>query len=72
MLSLQWGRFEAQDVAALFATIEREFGRLDLLFNNAGVFAPAVPVDELSFEDWAAVVNVNLTGRFCAPKVRSG
>ena len=58
---------KAQDVALLFERIEREFGRLDLLFNNAGVFAPSVPIDELSVEDWMNVVNVNLTGAFlCA------
>jgi NAD(P)-dependent dehydrogenase (short-subunit alcohol dehydrogenase family) len=54
-------------VAALYGRIEQEFGRLDLLFNNAGMGAPAVPVDELSFEHWSNVVNVNLTGSFlCA------
>lgn len=51
-------------VRALFdATIER-FGRLDLLFNNAGRGAPAVPIDELSIDDWRAVVDVNLNGMF--------
>jgi NAD(P)-dependent dehydrogenase (short-subunit alcohol dehydrogenase family) len=50
-------------VNALFSRLER----LDLLFNNAGMGAPAVPMDELSFEQWTAVVNVNLTGSFlCA------
>jgi NAD(P)-dependent dehydrogenase (short-subunit alcohol dehydrogenase family) len=54
-------------VKALFAEIERGFGRLDLLFNNAGVSAPAVPPDELSFAQWKAVVDVNLNGAFlCA------
>jgi NAD(P)-dependent dehydrogenase (short-subunit alcohol dehydrogenase family) len=54
-------------VAALYGRIEQEFGRLDLLFNNAGMGAPAVPVDELTFEQWQNVVNVNLTGSFlCA------
>ena len=54
-------------VKALFATIEREFGRLDLLFNNAGVNAPRVPIDELTYEQWKAVVDANLTGSFlCA------
>jgi NAD(P)-dependent dehydrogenase (short-subunit alcohol dehydrogenase family) len=52
-----------QSVKALFSKLER----LDLLFNNAGMGAPAVPMDELTFEQWSAVVNVNLTGAFlCA------
>jgi NAD(P)-dependent dehydrogenase (short-subunit alcohol dehydrogenase family) len=51
-------------VAALFAEVERRFGRLDLLFNNAGVSAPAVPLEELDVADWQAVVDTNLTGMF--------
>jgi NAD(P)-dependent dehydrogenase (short-subunit alcohol dehydrogenase family) len=51
-------------VHSLFETTEREFGRLDLLFNNAGIGAPAVTLDELSVEDWRKVVDVNLTGTF--------
>ncbi|MGD9485657.1 SDR family oxidoreductase [Streptomyces sp. TRM70308] len=54
-------------VRALFATARERFGRVDLLFNNAGTFGPAVPPDELSHADWSAVVAVNLTGAFlCA------
>jgi len=54
-------------VRALFGAIEREFGRLDLLFNNAGGGAPAVAMEELTYEQWKAVVDVNLTGAFlCA------
>jgi NAD(P)-dependent dehydrogenase (short-subunit alcohol dehydrogenase family) len=54
-------------VRALFAEIRRMFGRLDVLFNNAGVSAPGVPFEDISFEQWSAVVNVNLTGAFlCA------
>jgi NAD(P)-dependent dehydrogenase (short-subunit alcohol dehydrogenase family) len=54
-------------VDALFEAIRRKFGRLDLLFNNAGMSAPGVPFDELTFEQWTAVVDVNLTGAFlCA------
>jgi NAD(P)-dependent dehydrogenase (short-subunit alcohol dehydrogenase family) len=58
---------DPQAVKRLFALIEKEFGRLDFLFNNAGVGAPGVPVDELTFEQWKAVVDVNLNGAFlCA------
>jgi len=54
-------------VERLFAAAKERFGRLDVLFNNAGTGAPAVPMDELTFEQWNAVVNVNLTGAFlCA------
>ena len=54
-------------VQALFATIQDEFGRLDLLFNNAGTNAPAIPMDELPVKHWNTVVGVNLTGSFlCA------
>lgn len=54
-------------VAAVFERVRAEFGRLDLLFNNAGRSAPAIPIDELSFEQWQGVVDVNLTGSFlCA------
>jgi NAD(P)-dependent dehydrogenase (short-subunit alcohol dehydrogenase family) len=51
-------------VAALFARTKARFGRLDLLFNNAGTGAPPVPMEELSFAQWQAVVSVNLTGPF--------
>jgi NAD(P)-dependent dehydrogenase (short-subunit alcohol dehydrogenase family) len=54
-------------VKALFAGVEGAFGRLDLLFNNAGAGAPAVPIDELTYEQWRSVIDVNLTGAFlCA------
>jgi NAD(P)-dependent dehydrogenase (short-subunit alcohol dehydrogenase family) len=54
-------------VRALFDAVEAAFGRLDFLFNNAGVGAPAVPMDELTFAQWKAVVDANLTGSFlCA------
>jgi len=51
-------------VQALFARTRDAFGRLDLLFNNAGMGAPAVPLEDLPFEQWKAVVDVNLTGAF--------
>lgn len=51
-------------VKALFAKTKQAFGRLDVLFNNAGMGAPAVPMEELTYEQWKAVVDVNLTGPF--------
>jgi NAD(P)-dependent dehydrogenase (short-subunit alcohol dehydrogenase family) len=51
-------------VANLFATVLERFGRLDVLFNNAGKGAPAVSLEDLTVEQWQAVVNVNLTGMF--------
>ena len=51
-------------VIALFDATSKAFGRLDLLFNNAGTSAPAIPMDELTFEQWKAVVDINLTGVF--------
>ena len=51
-------------VAALFAEVDSRFGRLDVLFNNAGMGAPPVPLDELTVEQWTAVVETNLTGAF--------
>jgi NAD(P)-dependent dehydrogenase (short-subunit alcohol dehydrogenase family) len=53
-----------QSVKALFAAIQKTHGRLDVLFNNAGTGSPPVPLEELSFEQWKAVVDVNLTGAF--------
>ncbi len=55
---------DAAAVSALFARIESEFGRLDLLFNNAGRGAPPVPMEEITLEQWNSVVAVNLTGAF--------
>ncbi len=51
-------------VAALFAQVKAAWGRLDVLFNNAGVGAPAVNVEELTFAQWKSVVDINLTGAF--------
>jgi NAD(P)-dependent dehydrogenase (short-subunit alcohol dehydrogenase family) len=48
----------------LFARTKETFGRLDLLFNNAGIGAPGVPLEDLTFEQWKAVVDTNLTGSF--------
>ena len=59
-------------VSALFAKTKEKFGRLDLLFNNAGMGAPATPMEDLPFEKWQAVVSANLTGTFlcCQAAVR--
>jgi NAD(P)-dependent dehydrogenase (short-subunit alcohol dehydrogenase family) len=55
---------EPASVKALFKAVKDDFGRLDLLFNNAGINAPGVPMEELAPEQWLAVVNINLNGVF--------
>jgi NAD(P)-dependent dehydrogenase (short-subunit alcohol dehydrogenase family) len=55
---------QAASVQALFAMTKDAFGRLDLLFNNAGIGAPAIPLEELTLAQWQAVVDTNLTGVF--------
>ncbi len=58
---------DPSSVIALFDKTRDEFGRLDMLFNNAGVNAPGIPMEDLSFEQWKSVVDINLTGSFlCA------
>jgi NAD(P)-dependent dehydrogenase (short-subunit alcohol dehydrogenase family) len=53
-----------EEVKALFAALKNKFGRIDVLFNNAGTGAPAIPMDELTYEQWMTVVNSNLCGAF--------
>jgi NAD(P)-dependent dehydrogenase (short-subunit alcohol dehydrogenase family) len=53
-----------ESVRALFSKVKEVFGRLDLLFNNAGVFPPGVPLEDLSLEQWKTAVDTNLTGAF--------
>src|SRR5215469_3452281 len=55
---------EPADVDALFGRAVEEFGRLDLLFNNAGVATAPTPLEDVSIEDWRATINANLTGTF--------
>jgi NAD(P)-dependent dehydrogenase (short-subunit alcohol dehydrogenase family) len=58
---------EVNSVQSLFAAVKERFGRIDLLFNNAGIFNPGIDIDEISVEHWRATVDVNLTGYFlCA------
>jgi NAD(P)-dependent dehydrogenase (short-subunit alcohol dehydrogenase family) len=51
-------------VKALFATVREKYGRLDLLFNNAGVFVPGAPIESVTWEQWNSVLSTNLTGAF--------
>ena len=63
---------DADAVQALFGQTADRFGRLDLLFNNAGVSAPGVPLEDLTLAQWRSVVDTNLNGaRSCAPSRRS-
>ena len=55
---------DPDSVKALFAKTKQAFGRLDLLFNNAGVSAPGVPLEDLTVEQWRNVVDINLSGMF--------
>ena len=67
MLAVPTDVTDPDAVRALFAQTTENFGRLDVLFNNAGSGAPAIPMDELTVEQWKRVVDVNLTGSFlCA------
>ena len=63
---------DPDSVQALFARIEQRFGRLDLLFNNAGVNAPAVPMDELPLDKWFSVLHTNVGGVFLCARAAFG
>lgn len=67
MLAVPTDVTKPEEVSRLFARASGEFGRLDVLFNNAGMGAPPVPFEDLTVEQWNSVVAVNLTGAFlCA------
>src|SRR5689334_8007008 len=67
MLSAPTDIGKPESIRALFAKTKEAFGRLDVLFNNAGIGAPGVPMEELTYQQWTDVVSVNLTGAFlCA------
>ena len=53
-----------ESVKKLFKTVKENYGRLDFLFNNAGIGAPAVSLEDINYEDWKSVVDTNLTGAF--------
>ena len=55
---------DPESVKSLFAQIKSSFGRIDLLFNNAGVVIPGVPLEDVKVEDWQKVVDVNISGVF--------
>ena len=63
---------KADEVDRLFATIKAEFGRLDLLFNNAGMGSKGMPIDEIPVDVWQQVVDVNLTGSFLCARAAFG
>ena len=64
MLSVPTDIGQPESVRELFARTKETFGRLDVLFNNAGIGAPGIPMEDLTYEQWSAVVAVNLTGAF--------
>ncbi len=63
---------DADAVATAFDKFAQEAGHLDVLFNNAGIFTPAAPIDEIPVSDWLNAVNVNLTGMFLAARAAFG
>jgi NAD(P)-dependent dehydrogenase (short-subunit alcohol dehydrogenase family) len=72
MLAVATDVTDPLSVDALFKRTVDAFGRVDVLFNNAGIFAPAVPIEELPVETWRNVVDINLTGAFlcCQEAIR--
>ncbi len=64
LVAIQCDVTRPESVSDLFVRLEQRFSRIDLLFNNAGIGARAVPLDELEIDEWQAVVNTNLTGSF--------
>ena len=64
MLAVSTDVGKPDSVAALFAATVEKFGRVDVLFNNAGISAPPIPLEDLTYEQWQAVVDVNITGAF--------
>jgi NAD(P)-dependent dehydrogenase (short-subunit alcohol dehydrogenase family) len=67
MLAIPTDVGRPEQVRALFAKTKETFGRLDLLFNNAGMGAPGIPMEDLTYEQWSSVLAANLTGAFlCA------
>src|SRR3954469_11969529 len=67
MLAVPTDVGKPESVLELFDKVRETFGRLDVLFNNAGTNVPAIPMEELTYEQWSMVLSVNLTGAFlCA------
>lgn len=62
---------DVTDAQAMKAAFDA-FGEVDVLFNNAGIFGPSAPIDEIALEDWAEVLNVNLNGMFIAARLAFG
>jgi NAD(P)-dependent dehydrogenase (short-subunit alcohol dehydrogenase family) len=63
-LSLPADLAKPENIAPVFAAVKAKWGRLDVLFNNAGMGAPAIPMEDLTLEQWQGVVNINLTAMF--------
>jgi NAD(P)-dependent dehydrogenase (short-subunit alcohol dehydrogenase family) len=67
MLAISADVSKPESVNGVFARVKQEFGRLDVFFNNAGINAPGIPIEDLPYEKWKEIVDINLTGAFlCA------